>query len=90
MIDSPGLILSKNQFEKKINNFTISNAEHAQIILLVFDLKDNLTSEDLNIIGITRKLNKKTLVIFNKCDVKNKKVHDLDGLGKKNFRFCYP
>ena len=69
MIDSPGLILSKNQFEK-INNFTISNAKHAQIILLVFDLKDNLTSEDLNIIDLTRKLNKKTLVIFNKCDKK--------------------
>ena len=83
MIDSPGLVLSKNEFEKNINTSTLLNAKLSCLILLVFDSKDDLTSEDHNIINLTRKLNKKTLVVINKCDVKNHKMHDLQGLGKK-------
>ena len=77
LIDSPGLVLSKNEFEKKINNSTLTNAKSSYLILLVFDSKDDLTSEDHNIINLTRKLNKKTLIVLNKCDVKNHKTHDL-------------
>ena len=51
----------------------------------VFDSKDDLTSEDHNIINLTRKLNKKTLVVINKCDIKNHKTHDLRGFGKNFF-----
>ena len=85
LIDSPGLVLSKNQFEKNINALTLLNAKLSCLILLVFDSKDELTSEDHNIINLTRKLNKKTLVVINKCDVKNHKTHDLEGFGRKFF-----
>jgi len=85
LIDSPGLVLSKNEFEKKINNSTLTNAKSSYLILLVFDSKSDLTSEDHNIINLTRKLNKKTLIVLNKCDVKNHKTHDLQGFGKKFF-----
>lgn len=83
LIDSPGLVLSKNQFEKNINASTLSNAKLSCLILLVLDSKDDLTSEDHYVVNLTRKLNKKTLVVINKCDVKNYKTHDLKGLGKK-------
>lgn len=85
LIDSPGLVLSKNQFEQNINMSTLLNAKLSCLILLVFDSKDDLTSEDHNIISLTRKLNKKTLVVINKCDVKNHKMHDLNGFEKKFF-----
>ena len=85
LIDSPGLVLSKNEFEKNINSSTLTNAKSSCLILLVFDSKDDLTSEDQNVINLTRKLNKKTLVVINKCDVKNHKVHDLRGFEKKFF-----
>ena len=85
LIDSPGLILSKNEFEKSINTSTLSNAKLSCLILLVFDSKDDLTSEDHNIINLIRKLNKKTLIVINKCDVKNHNIHDLNGFGKKIF-----
>ncbi len=85
LIDSPGLVLSKNEFEKNINSSTLTNAKSSCLILLVFDSKDDLTSEDQNVINLTRKLNKKTLVVINKCDVKNHKVHDLHGFEKKFF-----
>jgi GTP-binding protein len=85
LIDSPGLVLSKNQFEKNINASTLFNAKLSCLILLVFDSKDDLTSEDHYIINLTRKLNKKTLVVMNKCDIKNYKTHDLKGFEKKFF-----
>jgi GTP-binding protein len=90
LIDSPGLVLSKNEFEKKINNSTLTNAKSSYLILLVFDSKDDLTSEDYNIINLTRKLNKKTLIVLNKCDVKNHKIHDLQGFGKIFFYISHP
>ena len=77
--------MSKNEFEKNINSSTLTNAKSSCLILLVFDSKDDLTSEDQNVINLTRKLNKKTLVVINKCDVKNHKVHDLRGFEKKFF-----
>ena len=85
LIDSPGLVLSKNEFEKNLNTSTLLNAKLSCLILLVFDSKDDLTSEDHNVINLTRKLNKKTLIVINKCDVKNYKIHDLQGFGKKIF-----
>ena len=85
LIDSPGLVLSKKELEKNINNSTLLNAKLSCLILLVFDSKNDLTSEDHNIINLIRKLNKKTLIVINKCDVKNHKMHDLQGFGKKFF-----
>ena len=85
LIDSPGLVLSKKELEKNINNSTLLNAKLSCLILLVFDSKNDLTSEDHNIINLIRKLNKKTLIVINKCDVKNHKMHDLQGFGKKIF-----
>ena len=85
LIDSPGLVLSKNEFEKNINSSTLTNAKSSCLILLVFDSKDDLTSEDQNVINLTIKLNKKTLVVINKCDVKKYKMHDLRGFEKKFF-----
>ena len=77
IIDSPGLVLSKKKFEKKINEFTLNNAKLCDLILIVFDAKSELSSEDLNVITLTRKLNKNTLLIYNKSDKKNLANHNL-------------
>lgn len=85
IIDSPGLVLSKNNFEKEINDFTIENVKLSNIVLLVFDAKSELTSEDFNIIELIRKLNKKTVIVLNKCDIRNHIKHNIEGFGKKFF-----
>ena len=85
IIDSPGLVLSKKKFEKKINEFTLNNAKLCDLILIVFDAKSELSSEDLNVITLTRKLNKNTLLIYNKSDKKNLANHNLKGFGERFF-----
>ena len=82
IIDSPGLVLSKNNFEKEINDFTIENIKLSNVVLLVFDAKSELTSEDFNIIELIRKLNKKTVIVLNKCDIRNHIKHNIEGFGK--------
>ncbi len=83
LIDTPGLLNSKGKIEKEIKNATIEYAKTVDIVILVFDGKSELTSDDFEIIKIVRKLNKKIILVINKTEGKiNKNLRQtVDNLG---------
>lgn len=83
LIDSAGLTFSKNDLEKEIFLNTVESAKDCQILLLVFDGKESLSTDDHEIIKTTRKLNKRILPIVNKCEGKiNEHIFaELENLG---------
>ena len=88
MVDTPGLFNSEDKLEKNILNSTIDYAKLANIIILVFDGKAELTIDDHKIIKIVRKLNKKVILVINKTEGKINQnlcetVNNL-GLGQAN------
>ena len=85
IIDSPGLTFSKNKLEKQINEFTLNIVNECELVLLVIDLKNDLTNEDHNLIKLVRKLNKKIILVFNKFDIKKKKNHIIKGFNLEVF-----
>ena len=63
LIDSPGFCESSNKINKKIKDYTIEYSKLADVVLLVFDGRSELSSEDLDIISYSRKLNKPILPV---------------------------
>ena len=86
IVDSPGLINNSGDMENEIRRNILEYAKSVDVILLVFDGKSELTSEDFAIIKIVRKLNKKVLTVINKTEGKylenNKYYLDNIGFGK--------
>ena len=68
LIDSPGFCESSNKINKKIKDHTIEYSKLADVVLLVFDGRSELSSEDLDIISYSRKLNKPILPVINKTE----------------------
>ena len=69
LFDTPGIINnSSKDLDKKIKNITFDNAKLADLIVLVFDGKSELSSLDYDIVQIVRKLNKKTMLVINKAE----------------------
>ena len=68
LIDSPGFCESSNKTFKKIKDHTIEYSKLADVILLVFDGRSELSSEDLEIISYSRKFNKPILPVINKTE----------------------
>ncbi len=68
LIDSPGFCESSNKINKKIKDYTIEYSKLADVVLLVFDGRSELSSEDLDIISYSRKLNKPILPVINKTE----------------------
>ncbi|MEE2695159.1 MAG: ribosome biogenesis GTPase Der [Pseudomonadota bacterium] len=70
VVDSPGLISSTNNTEKEIKNNTLEYAKNSNLIILMFDGRSFLSNDDLDIVKIIRKLNKKILLVINKSEGK--------------------
>ncbi len=69
LFDTPGIINnSSKDLDKKIKNITFDSAKLADLIVLVFDGKSELSSLDHDIVQIVRKLNKKTMIVINKAE----------------------
>ena len=68
LIDSPGFCEPSNKINKKIKDYTIEYSKLSDVIVLVFDGRSELTSEDLEIISYSRKLNKPILTVINKTE----------------------
>lgn len=88
LVDTPGIISSKGEIDKDIQNATINYAKAVDVIILVFDGKSELSSDDLEIIQVVRKLNKKVILVINKTEGKinknMKEAVDNLGLGQSN------
>lgn len=72
LIDTAGIRETDDIVEKIGVNKSLEYIEKADLVLLVFDSSSELTSEDLDLIDIVKKKNKKHLVILNKNDKENK------------------
>ena len=68
LFDTPGLKDAGNDLEKDIIKSTLHYANYADLIILVFDGKSELTGLDLDILQTVRKLNKKILIVLNKTE----------------------
>ena len=68
IIDSPGLTSSRGFNENDIQMSTVRYAQKSNLIILIFDGKHQLTSEDYEVIRSTRKLNKPMIIVINKTE----------------------
>ncbi len=68
ILDTAGISSSDEYFTKLAYDKTIDAIKKSSVILFVTSIDDGVTSSDLEICSILRKLNKKIILIINKCD----------------------
>ena len=70
LFDTAGISKNSDKFSAKIFEHTFNSIKENSIILFVVEAKKCLTSEDFDICGIIRKLNKKIILVINKSEGK--------------------
>jgi GTP-binding protein len=85
IIDTGGIGSENTEFSDAINEQAIIAAEDSNLILLVIDLSQELTHDDINLLEVIRKMNKKFFVVLNKIDIK-KQSNAKDDLMQKGAR----
>ena len=83
LIDTGGIDLAKEQFNKEIKMQAEIAIDQADVIVFVVDGKEGLTENDYEVRNLLRKTNKKVIVAVNKIDVKEAKdnIYDFYELG---------
>ena len=83
LIDTGGIDLAKEQFNKEIKMQAEIAIDQADVIVFVVDGKEGLTENDFEVRNLLRKSNKKVIVAINKIDVKEAKdnIYDFYELG---------
>ena len=83
LIDTGGIDLAKEQFNKEIKMQAEIAIDQADVIVFVVDGKEGLTENDYEVRNLLRKTNKKVIVAINKIDVKDAKdnIYDFYELG---------
>jgi len=79
IIDTGGIGSEVTEFSKAITNQAIIAAEDSNLLLLVIDISEELTLDDINLLQVIRKMNKNFFVVLNKIDIKKRSnaKHDL-------------
>tara|TARA_Y100001980_G_C14525242_1_gene300707 strand:+ start:18 stop:1403 length:1386 start_codon:yes stop_codon:yes gene_type:complete len=72
IIDTGGIGSEITQFSDAITEQAIIAAEDSNLILLVIDSSEELTNDDINLLEVIRKMNKKFFVVLNKIDIKQR------------------
>ena len=87
LIDTGGIDLGDEHFNDEIKIQAELAIEEADIVVLVLDGKEGLTSNDFAVRDILMKSNKPVIVAINKCDSKQLKenIYDFYELGFSNF-----
>ena len=87
LIDTGGITLEKEKFNKEIRLQAELAIDEADVIIFVVDGKTGITVEDEMIANILRKSNKKVIVAVNKIDNKksNENIYDFYKLGFKDY-----
>lgn len=78
LIDTGGIEVSKDFYNKEVFIQTEIAIEEADIVIFIVDGKDGLTNDDVMIRDLLKKSNKKVIVAINKSDVKIAKDHQYD------------
>ncbi len=68
LIDSPGLFEPKDKIEEKIIQYTKDQISKSDLILLVFNAKEQLSNDDHRLVSLIRKCEKKKLIVLNKTE----------------------
>jgi len=68
LIDSPGLFKPKGKIEEKIIKHTTDQISKSDLILLVFNAKEQLTNDDHMLISLIRRCEKKKIIVLNKTE----------------------
>ncbi len=68
LIDSPGLFEPKDEIEKKIIQYTTDQISKSDLILLVFNAREQLTNDDHNLVSLIRRCEKKKIIVLNKTE----------------------
>ena len=90
LIDTGGYVpKSNNLIDEEVRLQAEIASKESDIILLVVDGKENITSSDQSLVQIIHKLNKPCILIVNKIDDKKQedKVYDFYSLGIENIVF---
>tara|TARA_B100000287_G_scaffold432583_1_gene492247 strand:+ start:751 stop:2082 length:1332 start_codon:yes stop_codon:yes gene_type:complete len=89
IVDSPGIFKTKERVQKEIISNAISQIANSELVLLVFDAKELLNSDDFEVVKNLRKMQKKIIVILNKTEgfYNDNTVNEVEklGLGKPLF-----
>ncbi len=83
LIDSPGLFEPKDKIEEKIIKYTIDQISKSDLILLVFNAKEELSNDDYRLVSLIRKCEKKKIIILNKTEgnYNSEIVRDIEKFG---------
>ena len=68
LIDSPGLFEPKDKIEEKIIQYTTDQIAKSDLILLVFNAKEELSNDDHRLVSLIRKCKKKKIIVLNKTE----------------------
>ena len=82
LIDSPGLFEPKDKIEEKIIKYTIDQISKSDLILLVFNAKEELSNDDDRLVSLIRKCEKK-IIVLNKTEgnYNSEIVRDIEKFG---------
>ena len=72
VVDTGGVGSELTEFSEAITEQALLAAEESNLILLLIDGSQELTSDDINLFEIVRKFNKNFMVVLNKIDIKNR------------------
>ena len=72
VIDTGGIGSDITEFSAAITYQALIAAEDSNLILLLIDASEELTSDDIDLFQLIRKMNKNFLVVLNKIDIKKR------------------
>ena len=83
LIDSPGLFEPKDEIEEKIIKYTTDQISKSDLILLVFNAKEQLTTDDHKLVSLIRRCEKKRIIVLNKTEgnYNSDIINDIEKLG---------
>ena len=83
LIDTPGLFEPKDEIEEKIIQYTTDQISKSDLILLVFNAKEQLTNDDHKLVSLIRRCEKKKIIVLNKTEgnYNSDIIHDIEKLG---------
>ena len=83
LVDTGGVGSELTEFREAITEQALIAAEESNLIILLIDGSQELTSDDINLFEIVRKFNKNFVVVLNKIDIKKRSnaKQDLQEMG---------
>jgi GTP-binding protein len=72
VVDTGGVGSELTDFSEAITDQALIAAEESNLIILLIDGSQELTSDDINLFEIVRKFNKNFIVVLNKIDIKQR------------------